>query len=218
MTGGPRENTMRHFWFVDTASLLSMAVDPEIAAEVMAEIGSDPVVVIDVVREELTYRATRPGTGALAQTALQSIPVDWHNVDSGRYVGPSEVEAIQYLVADGRPLSHDDQHLAESTIIAMGRQSAQSPVGYASIKVLLPEDYDARRVASTIPQMTALSIHGLLFDRVQGNRMAAARARDLALKLTKAGRGPDVTEEDFSDTSGRGLGRVADPQRRPRGA
>ena len=101
------------------------------------------------------------------------------------------------------------QHWAESTIIALARRSATA--GRTSIKMLLSEDYDARRVASTVPHTRGVSIHALLHERVQGNRMTADAAAALGGILQAAGRGPDVTASDFADPTGRGLGRVARP-------
>jgi hypothetical protein len=212
---GAAESDPEHIWFVDTASLLSMAVDPDIRAAVMDEIGTDRVVIVDVVLDELDYRSTRPDTKALARLALHHLPGEWIDLDSSRYVSTDDVGSIQAEVADGRPLLAEGEHLAESTIIALARQSAQSS-RYSSIKVLLSEDFEARRVAASIANLTAVSIHGLLLDRVLGSRMSAPEACDLALKLHKHNRGPEVTESDFTDVTGRALGRVAYPPERPR--
>jgi hypothetical protein len=196
------------FWFLDTASLLSMAVDDAIAAAVLSEIDDDTVVIIDVVVSELEHRATMTGTAALAKAALASRRPNW--VELGTNSVPLEmVLAAQEDVADGRVLTDDSQHWAESTIIAMGRQSAASDS--TSIKVLLSEDYDARRVAARVANMEALSIHRLLHMRVHGNRMTADAAAEIADKLREAGRGPDVTADDFADATGRLLGRIGRP-------
>ena len=47
-------------WFLDTSSLLSMALDEEIEAAILDEIGADRVVIIDIVHDELTHRAGIP--------------------------------------------------------------------------------------------------------------------------------------------------------------
>jgi hypothetical protein len=60
------------------------------------------------------------------------------------------------------------QHWAESAIIALARRSASA--GSASIKTLLSEDYDARRVACTVPFTRGVSIHALFHECVQRNR------------------------------------------------
>jgi len=101
------------------------------------------------------------------------------------------------------------QHWAESTIIALARRSAAA--GLTSIKILLAEDYDARRVACTVPHTRGVSIHALLHERVQKSRMTAEAAAALGGILQAAGRGPTVTASDFTDPTGRGLGRVARP-------
>jgi hypothetical protein len=173
----------QRFWFLDTASLLSMAVDDAIATAVLDEIDDDTVVVIDVVVSELEHRATIADTAALAKAALRSRPPDWVELDTNSV--PLElVLAAQEDVADGRVLNDESQHWAESTIIAMGRQSAAS--GSTSIKVLLSEDYDARRVAAAVANMEALSIHRLLHGRVHGDRMTADAAAEIAEKLNEA--------------------------------
>lgn len=200
-------------WFLDTASLLSMAVDPAIAAVVLEEVGDDPVMIIDVVTDELQYRATVDDTAELAKTALATKPSGWIDVDTAQYLRLDDVLDAQWDVADGRELKDDRQHWAESTIIAMGRQSAAK--GYTSIKVLLSEDYDARRVASSVPNMTGISIHGLLHYRIHIRKtMTTERAAELAKMLEDADRGHEVTGEDFADPTGRLLGRVGQPKPR----
>jgi hypothetical protein len=65
---------------------------------------------------------------------------------------PAQLEDVQLAqedVADGRSLTDDMQHWAESAIIALARRSATA--GFASIRMLLSEDNDARRVACTVP-------------------------------------------------------------------
>lgn len=200
----------RQIWFPDTASLLSMAVDEAIAEAVLAEVAGDPVMLLDVVVDELEYRRTQPETAHLARTALNLLPDSWVRVDTDCYVDTEEVEDAQADVADGRPLTDDWQHWAESTIIAMGRSAAKTSA--TSVKVLLSEDYDARRVASLVPNMTGMSIHGLLHARVHANRFSAGDAAALADLLHKAARGPEVSAEDFADRTGRRLGRVGHPR------
>jgi len=195
-------------WFLDTASLLSMAVDTDIEAEVLDEIGDDHVVIIDIVQDELNRRADVPETAGLAKTALSCIESRWSVMDTTSYLTLEDVQLAQEDVADGRILTDDFQHWAESTIIALVRRSAAT--GLTS-KILLSEDYEARRVACAVLHMRGVSIHGLLHERVQGRRMTAEAAAVLGDKLQKAGRGPDVTASDFADPTGRGLGRVAKP-------
>jgi hypothetical protein len=64
-------------WFLDTSSLLSMAVDEEIEAAVLAEIADERVVIIDIVQDELTYRAGVPATAELAKRALSRTGCPW---------------------------------------------------------------------------------------------------------------------------------------------
>jgi hypothetical protein len=174
-----------------------MAVDEEIEAAILDEIGGDRVVIIDIVQDELTYRAGIPETAGLAKKALDRIQPHWTVMDTRRYVSLEEVQLVQEDVADGRTLTDDMQHWAESTIIALARRSASASL--AAIKMLLSEDYDARRVACTVPNTHGVSIHTLLHERVQRNRMTADAAAALGATLQAAGRGPAVTASDFAD-------------------
>jgi hypothetical protein len=196
-------------WFLDTSSLLSTALNEDIETAVLDEIGDDRVVIIDVVHDELTRRAAIPGTAELAKTALDRFRPHWTVMDTERFVTIEEIQTAQEDVADGRTLTDDMQHWAESTIIALARRSASADS--SSIKMLLSEDYDARRVACTVPFTRGVSIHALFYERVQGNRMTAEAAAELGEILHAAGRGPAVTASDFTDPTGRGLGRVAKP-------
>jgi hypothetical protein len=199
----------KRVWFLDTSSLLSMALSEEIEAAVLDEIGDDPVMIIDVVRDELTRRAAIPGTAGLAKAALDRLQPHWTVMDTTRFVTIEEIRLVQEDVADGRTLTDDMQHWAESTIIALARRSAAA--GFTSIKMLLSEDYDARRVACTVPYTRGISLHVLFHERVQAKRMTAAAAAELGEILYVADRGPAVTATDFEDPTGRGLGRVGKP-------
>lgn len=199
----------KRIWFLDTSSLLSMALDEEIEAAVLDEIGNDPVMIIDIVRDELTRRAAVPGTDGLAKAALNCLQSRWTVMDTARFVKLEDIRLAQEDVADGRTLSDDMQHWAESTIIALARRSATA--GSTSIKMLLSEDYDARRVACAVPYTRGISIHALFHERVQRKCMTADAAAELGEILHAADRGPAVTASEFADPSGRGLGRVAKP-------
>jgi len=167
-------DSVTRVWFLDTSSLLSMALDEEIEAAVLDEIGGAPVIIIDIVQDELTHRAGIPETAGLAKNALDRLQPHWTVMDTKRYVSLEEVQLVQEDVADGRTLTDDMQHWAESTIIALARRSASA--GFTSIKMLLSEDYDARRVACTVPHTRGVSIHTLLQERVRRNRMTADAA------------------------------------------
>ena len=199
----------KRIWFLDTSSLLSMALNEDIEAAVLDEIGDDRVVIIDIVHDELTHRAAMPGTAGLAKTALDRVQPRWTVMDTERFVTIEEIRLAQEDVADGRTLTDDMQHWAESTIIALARRSVTT--GTSSTKMLLSEDYDARRVACTVPFTRGVSIHALFHQRVRRNRMTAEAAAELGEILHTAGRGPAVTASDFADPTGRGLGRVAKP-------
>lgn len=193
-------------WFVDTASLLTMAVDTAIEAEVLAEIGSDTVVIIDIVADELDARATSPQTAALAATAVSRLPIAWRRLSTDRYVTLENVTDVQDRVADGRVLAHDKQHWAESVIIALCELSQND-----THKVLLSEDYDARRVAHSVDRLTAVSIHRILYERVHAGQLDANDAAALSDRIKDAGRGHEMTGDDFRFHSPRKLGRVGKP-------
>ena len=71
-------------WFLDTSSLLSMAVDEKIESAVLDEIGDDRVVIIDIVHDELTRRAGVPETAGLAKNALDRLQPHWVAMDTTR--------------------------------------------------------------------------------------------------------------------------------------
>lgn len=196
----------RRVWFVDTASLLTMAVDPAIEAEILAEIGSDTVVIIDVVADELELRVKDPATAALASIAGSRLPATWRELSTEKFVSVDAIMKIQERVADGRVLAHDRQHWAESVIIALCERSRTD-----TYTMLLSEDYDARRVAHTVDRLTALSVHRVLYERVQAGFLDADVAAELTEKIKEARRGPDVAADDFRFRTPRKLGRVGQP-------
>lgn len=204
-TGQAPERAGR-IWFVDTASLLTMAVDPAIEAEVLAAIGSDTVVIIDIVADELEMRATDPQTAALAATARSRLPAAWQQLATAKYVTLDDIKDVQDSVADGRVLAHDKQHWAESVIIALCVRSRTD-----TEKVLLSDDYDARRVAHKVDRLTAVSIHRVLYERVQAGLLDAEVAATLSDKIEAADRGREVTADDFLSPTPRTLGRVGQP-------
>lgn len=71
-------------WFLDTSSLLSMALDEAIEAAILDEIGADRVVTIDIVHDELTHRAGIPETAGLAKKALDRTRQHWTILDTRR--------------------------------------------------------------------------------------------------------------------------------------
>lgn len=166
------------------------------------------MVIIDVVLDELAYRATLPSTAPLAQAALSGMPAHWKRMDTEGRVPLEDVQRAQEDVADGRTLIDDAQHWAESTIIALGRNVSATST---TIKLLLSEDFEARRVASTVPNMRGLSVYTILHQRVHAQQLTATAAAAFATKLHAAGRGPEATAAEFADPTGRALGRVVRP-------
>lgn len=105
-----RRTATERVWFLDTSSLLSMALDEEIEAIVLYEIANDRVMIIDIVHDELTRRAAIPATAGLAKTVLDRLQSDWTVMDTARYVKLEDVRQAQEDVADGRILTDDMQH------------------------------------------------------------------------------------------------------------
>lgn len=54
-----------------------MALDEEIEAAILGEIGGGRVVIIDIVHDELTHRAGIQETAGLAKNALDRIQPHW---------------------------------------------------------------------------------------------------------------------------------------------
>lgn len=125
-------STTARLRFLDTSSRLSLAVGPDIEAAMLAEIGSDPAVVIDVVADEIEWRTTKPTTRTLAKTALARTPGDWIQMDTSGVVDIADIKQAQADVADGRVLSDEQQHWAESVIIALGRGRRSAKIGSLS--------------------------------------------------------------------------------------
>jgi hypothetical protein len=92
---GSERDPVKRVWFLDTSSLLSMAVDERIEAAVLDEIGDDPVMIIDIVHDELTRRAGMAATAGLAGTALSRFQPRWTIMATDRYVTLEDVQVAQ---------------------------------------------------------------------------------------------------------------------------
>lgn len=187
-------------WFLDTASLLSMAVDPLVETAVENEIAftNGKMVLIDVVRDELIYRAGQQQTAVLARKALAHIGSDtkWLTTE---WIGLDAIQQVQHDVADGHPLKDDYEHWAESVVVALCRasQARDQARGCALDIRFLTEDFNARRVANREPSITPLSLHRLFHNRVCRGAMSASEAQQMSKLIQAAGRGPDTNADDF---------------------
>ena len=196
-------------WFVDTSTLLSMAADPASKNAVSSAIGLDHVRIVDVVHRELAYRATRPETRRLAQTATAHMPSTWRTMDT-YFLTENEIAEAQDDVADGRTLKDEYEHWAEATIITLARQAVSR--GNVLDIQFMTEDFEARRVAFTIPGVQPKSIHRLLYERVQSRLMAADDAQTISGLLYRSGRSrTSTTVDDFILPNRKGLGRAGQP-------
>lgn len=190
-------------WFVDTSSLLSLAVDDDLRQAVQNELVPQRRVLLDIVVDELDRLASQgpPGIKDLAVAALGQL--DWlgEPVDTGDLVAAERVVEIQDIMRSGRSLRHPAEHWAESVIMAMGERLQQV------VPYMLCEDYNAR-VESLHHNLTPFSTHKLLARMVQDDRLSADTAVDFANALQAAERGKDYSAAEF--ISGR-LGRVGRP-------
>jgi len=136
-----------------------MAADTAIMNAVSSAIGLDHVRIVDVVQQELVYRASRPETKLLAQTAIAQMPSTWRTMDT-YFLDEDQIAEAQDDVADGRILKDDYEHWAEATIITLARQAVSR--GNVLDIQFMTEDFEARRVACTVPGVQPKSIHRLL--------------------------------------------------------
>lgn len=189
-------------WFVDTSSLISLAVDEELRSVVKSEVAGERCVLLDVVIDELEILA-QPG-GAIthfAKAALQQL--DWLG-EPVPVEGKVDVQGalqIQDVIRGARALKHNWEHWAESvTIDIASRLTLLRPY-------FLAEDYNAR-VEAKLRGMQPYSVHKLLGRMVNEGKLSAADAARFAALLQTAGRGAEYTEEDFQKGT---LGRVGKP-------
>jgi hypothetical protein len=192
-------------WLPDTASLLSMAVDDDLAAVIEGELAPHACALFDVVDDELADLADLPygdPRRALARRAQARLGWLGEVVDTSTLSDPKRARKIQNLIRGARPLRHDFEHWAESVIIDIAEHLTMTK------PVLLTEDYNAR-VEATQRGIEALSVHKLLSLMVRGGRLPAADAEIFAECLRKAGRaGHGYTAVEFASGD---LGRVGRP-------
>ncbi|GHF42780.1 hypothetical protein GCM10018790_20790 [Kitasatospora xanthocidica] len=191
-------------WFLDTSSLMTLAVDEALREAVKGELSWHKRVLLDVVVEELERLAGagRPDEKALAAAALGQLdwlgaPVPTDNLG----IDPLRVVAVQDILRSGRPLKHPGEHWAESVIMTMAEGLT------LAAPHLLSEDYNAR-IESVRHNCAPYSVHKLLARMVQGGRLAADDAESFADAVMAAGRGNDYTAAEFLSGN---LGRVGKP-------
>lgn len=197
----------RRVWFIDTSSLMTIAVSCDLKAQIQAAIGTDAIVLLDVVVDELAHRATFDGLAATAHGDLAWLGPP---ADTNGYVRTDQVEEIQQLIADGKTLKDPFEHWAESVTIAMLEAAAAR--GSAVECIFLTEDYSARVQANKVDRCTPKSVHRVLYERVQDGDLTAAEAESLAETMRSQCRGQDYTAEEFADPNRyRALRRVGEP-------
>ena len=205
-------------WFIDTSSLLSMAVHPDVEACVLKAIGVEPVLIVDVAHDELFFRQQEAETSAWATIALSWIDPQrvygWKIVDSMSAVTEREINDVQCEIAD-RPIEvGSNEHRAEAAVIALAIRAHKRAVSRGTTGpaiTFLCEDFDARRVASKVANTRAKSITRLLRDQVHEGDLGGSEAEAIHLHLHNCGRAPDVTGAEFEAQLLKPLGRAGQP-------
>lgn len=194
-------------WFIDTSSLMSIAVSPDLKAVVQTAIGTDAIALLEVVVDELDYRSSFDGLAAAAYGDLSWLGPE---VDSSRFVEVDAIEKIQIQVADGRFLKDPYEHWGESVTIAMLHAAVHR--GSTQPTVFLTEDHSARVQANKVATCTPMSVHRLMWERVQAGKLTDSEAARLAGLLQKHDRGQEYTAADFANPNRRrGIRRVGEP-------
>jgi predicted nucleic acid-binding protein len=189
-------------WFVDTSSLISLAVDEDLRAVVTAELRPQRCVLLDVVLDELRSVALGRGPAKmLAQRALDQIIWLGAAASTDDLVNLEGVEEIQDSIRGMRSLQHSREHWAEAVAIHIGSRLARTEA------VLLSEDCNAR-IEARRHEIEGCSLHKLLSRMVVRNQLSALDAEGFAKSLELAQRGPQCTADDFVTGS---LGRVGRP-------
>ncbi|GAA3623674.1 hypothetical protein GCM10022223_45850 [Kineosporia mesophila] len=196
-------------WFIDTSALMSAAVSLHLDREIQSAIGTDPCMLLDVVVDELRYRAATDGRRSLAEIALGSLARYGPPVKTLGLVAEADVRGIQALLSDPHPLRHPAEHYAESVAIEMMRAAHNR--GSQHRFRFLSEDYDARVAANQVPSCEPLSTPRLLWARVRQGGLAAAQAVSITDELMRAGRCRDFTVAELSGSQRARLGRAGHP-------
>ncbi len=189
-------------WFLDTSSLVSMAVDPGLQSTVQEELMPQKCVLLDVVQDELETLARGRGVAKrLSEMALTQLAWLGSQVPTESLVQQLEVSQIQESVRGARPLRHVREHWAEAVAIDIGSRLTSSRA------FLLSEDYNAR-VEAKKREVEPLSLHKLLSQMVIRHQLEALDAERYAKALHQVERGPECSAHEFAAGA---LGRVGRP-------
>lgn len=206
-------------WFLDTSSLLSMAVHPGIEGAILEAIGPDLVVIVDVVVTEVAYRRTQPETASWATTASRWLAAlserpSWRVMPVLDMTTEEEINAAQIDIAE-RPVEvGSDLHRGEAAVVALVRQAHRRAAerGAELLRIVyLAEDFRARQVAACVPGVTAKSVTRVIRDLVRFSGLSPESAERTHAPLAECRRAPSVTAEEFGSTSLRPLGRAGQP-------
>jgi hypothetical protein len=201
----------RTVWFVDTSALMSAAASADLGAALQARLAPDAVILLDAVVSELDHRARVDGPRSLAAKAKKNLAWLGPPVDTSLPAYLQAAADIQWELAGGREPDSEFDHWAESIAIVMIEGATQR--GADLDLRFLSEDYDARiTAAGRASACWPMSTHTLLWTLVQGNKMPAQKAADIADELQAARRGQKYLATDFLDSDRyRGLNSVGEP-------
>jgi hypothetical protein len=185
---------------IDTCSLIGLVVDPDMwscaKGHFVGRVGTAQIVV-----KELQNLRADPKVGKLVGRVLADI--GWLGsplrVEEDEEV--AEVTRIQGRIAGGRPLRHSGEHLGESALIVVARQSGSR---------IIIDDHDARVMAKS-EGIVAISVHRLLHQWIRDEVIKSSVAKKFSDAMQAAGRGTDYTEQELIDGGRRAMGRVWEP-------
>ena len=185
---------------IDTCSLIGLVVDEDMWSCAKSHF-ADRAAMSTRIKKELEDLCAKPKVGRLARSVLAD--AEWlgtpHRVDKDDDV--AEIYRIRALIAAGRPLRHEGEHLGESELIVVAR-----PIGAR----ILMDDHDGRVMAGNMG-LTAISVHRLLHQWIRDKVVDSRTAKGFADAMKAAERGADYTEQELIQGGRKAMGRVWEP-------
>jgi hypothetical protein len=183
-------------WFVDTASLVTMAVHSPLHTRVIRYLSGHKVVLLSTIETELVNlkRSAPVPTSTWAGMALTQLGWLGTTVVTPSAVVETALDVQDELMAEAGG-GGNDEHWGESVIIAMGKRLANID------GMLLTEDYNAR-VAAKRHQMDAMSLTRLIHHMMHDGACSATQAAAYTAALVAAKRWtkhPPLSAEDFTN-------------------
>lgn len=185
---------------IDTCSLIGLVVEADMWACAKSHFEGRAAITTRVMTE-LEGLRTDAKTGRLARSVLAD--AEWLGtplrVDEEDRV--AEIYRLQALIAGGRPLRHEGEHLGESELIVAARP----------IEARIIMDDHGGRVMARSRGVTAISVHRLLHQWIRDKVIDSRTAKGFADAIQSAGRGADYTEEELMRGGRQAMGRVWEP-------